>query len=417
MRESPRIRAPPFLTDFRMQQRPSAGVPPGLLPALAFANFAIGIGAFVVVGVLSPIASGFELTHAQAGMVMSIYALAYAVGSPVAITATGRLDRRSVIMIGMGIFLIASVLCALAANAETLLVARALGALGAGMVTPVGAAIAVAKSPPERRGAALSFVILGLTLAQVAGIPIGSFLGYTAGWRATFWLVAAITALALAGVAWRVPRIQTPVTNLASLGRTLASPVLMPAILVTASMMSAVWILFTYLAPLLEDRMGYSRDGITFILVVFGAGAVIGNMIGGRLSDWIGPARSLILVAIALILVLPLFSLLPMPDTALVALAFVWGVVGWAFMAPQQSRIIALSPENQNVSLSLNASAIYAGAAIGSAAGGAIVDGLGFAALGWTSGLALIAVLGHILFSLWLTWRARRFEAGVDAAE
>jgi DHA1 family inner membrane transport protein len=400
-----------------MQQRPSAGAPAGLLPALAFANFAIGVGAFVVIGVLSPIASGLELTHAEAGMVMSVYALAYAVGSPLAITATGGFDRRRVIVIGMGAFLVASVLCAIAVNAEMLLAARALAALGAGMVTPVSATIAVAKSPPERRGAALSFVILGLTLAQVAGIPIGSFLGYTAGWRATFWLVAAMTALALAGVAWRVPRIHTPVTDLASLGRTLASPVLMPAILVTASMMGAVWMLFTYLAPLLEQRMGYGRDGVTFILVVFGAGAVIGNIIGGRLSDWIGPARSLLLVTIALILVLPLFSFLPMPDTALTALAFVWGVVGWAFMAPQQSRIIALAPENQIVSLSLNASAIYAGAAIGSAAGGAIVDGLGFGALGWTSGLALFAVLAHILFSLWLTRRARRLEAGFGAAE
>ena len=189
------------------------------------------------IGVLSPIASGLSLSHSEAGMVMSIYALAYAIGSPLAIAATGALDRRRVILIGLGIFLVASILCALAANAEMLLAARALGALGAGMVTPVGAAIAVAKSPPERRGAALSFVILGLTLAQVAGIPLGSFLGYTAGWRAAFWLVTAMTALALAGVLWRVPKIRTPVTTLGDLGRTLASPVLIVAILITASVM------------------------------------------------------------------------------------------------------------------------------------------------------------------------------------
>ncbi len=400
-----------------MQQRLSpSGPPAGLLPALAFANFAIGIGAFVVIGVLSPIADGLSLTHSEAGMVMSIYAVAYAVGSPLAITATGKLDRRSVIMIGMGVFLIASVLCAIAPNAETLLAARALGALGAGMVTPVGAAIAVAESAPERRGAALSFVILGLTLAQVGGIPIGSFLGYTAGWRATFWMVAAIAALALVGIIWRVPRIRTPVTTLAILGRTLASPVLMPAILVTASMMGAAWMLFTYFAPLLEERMGYGRNGVTFMLVVFGAGAVLGNMIGGWLSDRIGPARSLIAVAIGLVILLPAFSLLPIPSPALAALTFTWGVVGWAFMAPQQSRLVSLDPSSQNVTLSLNASAIYVGAAIGSAAGGAIVDNLGFSALGWTSGLAVIAVLGHIFLSLWLVWRRNRVAAGFGAA-
>ena len=304
-----------------MQQRPhdSTGAPPGLLSALSFANFAIGIGAFVAIGVLSPIASGLNLSHSQAGMVMSIYALAYAVGSPLAIAATGKLDRKRVILIGLGVFLIASILCAISANAEMLLASRALGALGAGMVTPVGAAIAAAKSPPERRGAALSFVILGLTLAQAGGIPLGSFLGYTAGWRAAFWLVAAMTALAIIGVAWRVPRIHTPVTNLASLGRTLTSPVLMPAILVTASMMTAAWILFTYFAPLLEERMGYGRNGVTAMLVVIGVGAVIGNMLGGRLSDRIGPARSMIVVTLCLIAVLPAFSLLPLPDAVVVA--------------------------------------------------------------------------------------------------
>lgn len=392
-------------------------MPAGLLPALAFINFAIGIGAFGVIGVISPIAEGLSLTHAEAGMVMSIYAAAYAIGSPLAIAATGSLDRRTVITIGMSLFLAASALCALAPNAAMLFSARIIGALGAGMVTPVSASIAVAMSPPEKRGAALSFVILGLTLAQVASIPLGSFLGYTAGWRATFWLVAATSVLSLVAILWRVPRVRTPVTTLSTLGRTLVSPVLMPAILITATMMAAVWILFTYLAPLLEDRMGYGRNGVTFILVVFGVGAVIGNMAGGRIADRIGSARTLIFVAAALAVILPLYSLLPIADAALIALTLLWGVIGWAFMAPQQSRIVSLSPENQNVSLSLNASAIYVGAAIGSAAGGTIIEGLGFGALGWMTGLAVAAVLCHILLSVWQVWRRGRAEAGYGAAE
>ena len=178
-------------------------------------------------------------------------------------------------------------------------------------------------------------------------------------------------------------------------------------------MMSAAWIIFTYFAPLLEDRMGYGRNGVTFILVIFGVGAVIGNMAGGRIADRIGPARALIFVTIGLILIVPLYSLLPIPDAALVALTFVWGVIGWAFMAPQQSRIVSLAPESQNVSLSLNASAIYVGAAVGSAVGGSIIDSLGFAALGWTTGLALVAVLGHILLTVWLVWRRGRAGGGL----
>lgn len=390
-------------------------MPAGLLPALAFANFAIGIGAFGVIGVITPIADGLHLSHAQAGLVLSVYAAAYAIGSPLLIAATGALDRRRVIMMGMGLFLAGAVLCALAPNATLLFAARVVGALGAGMVTPVSASIAVAKSPPEKRGAALSFVILGMTLAQVAGIPLGSFLGYSAGWRATFWMVGGLSLLGLIGIAWLVPRIHTPVTTLASLGRTLISPVLMPAILITGSMMAAVWIIFTYFAPLLEDRMGYGRNGVTALLVVSGIGAIIGNMLGGRLADRIGAARAIILVTVGLIAIMPLYSLLPMTDAALVALTFLWGVIGWAFMAPQQSRIVSIEPESQNVSLSLNASAIYVGAAVGSAVGGAVIEEAGFSALGWTTGLALIAVLGHILLSVWQVWREGRARAGFDS--
>jgi predicted MFS family arabinose efflux permease len=109
---------------------------------------------------------------------------------------------------------------------------------------------------------------------------------------------------------------------------------------------------------------------------------------------------------------MPLYSLLPMPHVALVALTFLWGVIGWAFMAPQQSRIVSIDPQSQNVSLSLNASAIYVGAAIGSAVGGAVIEGAGFSALGWTTSLALVAVLLHILFSVWQVRQKARAAAG-----
>lgn len=385
------------------------------MPALALANFAIGIGAFVVVGALSPIAGGLKLSHAEAGMLMSVYAIAYAIGSPLAVAATGGLNRRPVILCGMSIFLAAVVLSALAPNAEVLLAARALAALGAGMVTPVSAVIAVAASPPERRGAALATVFLGFTAAQVVGIPAGSYVGYTLGWRATFWLVVAISAVALVGIAWRVPRTTTPVTTLAGLGRAFASPALMVAILITTSTMSAAWVLFTYFAPLIESGMGYGRNGVSLVLVVYGAGAVVGNIAGGRLADRIGPTRALLMIAASQVPIMPLFALLPMPGPALAALAFLWGATSWAFMVPQQSRLVSIAPESQNVSLALNASAIYVGTALGSAAGGLVLDRLGFGALGWVGGIAMLGVLLHMLLSIRLLRSKARAEAARSA--
>jgi DHA1 family inner membrane transport protein len=401
----------------RIAPQPSPDqAPSGSLAALALANFAIGIGAFVVVGALSPLADGLGMSHAEAGMVMSVYAAAYAIASPLAVALTGRLDRRSVILAGMAVYLAAVVLSVFAPNTEVLLAARALSALGAGMVTPVAAAIAVAVSPPSRRGGALAAVFAGFPLAMLAGIPAGSFVGYTAGWRATFALVVAISAVALAGILWRVPRIRTPATTFSGLRYALASPTLMVAVLITASMMAAVWILFTYFAPLLEDRMGYGRNGVTLVLIVYGSGAVVGNLIGGTLTDRIGPPRALGMVAAVSVLVMPLFSFLPMPDLVVAVLAFTWGVAGWAFMVPQQSRLVAIAPESQNVSLALNASAIYVGAALGSTAGGAILAGLGFDALGWFGGLAALGVLAHIFVSIWLE-RRKAHVAESSAAE
>jgi DHA1 family inner membrane transport protein len=379
------------------------------LASLACANFAIGMGAFVVIGILSPISSGLGLTHTEAGMVMSVYAIAYAIASPLSIAASGKLPRRSVILLGLTIVLAASILSALAPTLEILLLARALGALGAGMVTPVGAAIAIALSAPERRGAALASVFLGLTLAQVAGIPAGSFVGYSVGWRAAFWMVAAFSALSLIGVARLVPRdVRTPVVTLADVGRTLAAPALMLAILVMASTTAAGYMLFTYFAPLLEQTMGYGRNGIALILLLYGGGAVLGNLMGGGLVDRIGAVRAAVLITAGQAAVMPLFSALPLPGIALAALAVAWGITTWSFMVPQQSRLVALAPERQNVTLALNASSIYLGGAIGAAAGGLVVDNLGFGALGWVAGLAGALVLAHLLVSIRLSRGAKR---------
>lgn len=371
-----------------------------LIPTLSAANFVIGMGAFVVIGLLDPLADDLSMTTSQAGWVMTIYALSYAVLSPVLVSSTGTLGRRRVIAAGLGIFALAQLVMVFAPNAAWVFIARVIAAAGAGIVTPVGAAVAAGVSAPENRAKALSTVFIGLTLAQVFGVPVGSFIAYTFGWRVAFAIVV-LLALPCIWLIWtRVPKGLSfqPVT-LSDLKRTLGHGPIMVAVLFTASFLAAIWVVYTYLAPLLTHSMGWGRDGITLALLVFGVGAVIGNVLGGILADRIGPIRTLLFLSCTQIVWLSLYSFLPFPEWQFLVFVFLQSICGWSFMAGQQARLVSLAPESAPVVLSLNAAAIYVGAAIGSAIGGFVIDNAGLEHLGWTaSGMAVIAVL-HILIS------------------
>lgn len=371
-----------------------------LIPVLSAANFAIGLGAFVVIGVLNPIAESYGVGAAEAGRVMTVYALAYAIGSPLLVALSGALPRRRVLVAGLALFAAGALGSALAPTLGWLEVARVFAALGAGVMTPIAASIAIAASAPGEQGRALARVFLGLTLAQVLGVPAGSFIGYTFGWPAAFLLVVALTLLSLVGVLRVVPReLDFQVNTLGTLGAALADWRSLLSVLFTASLIGAIYVLYTYLAPLLAETMGYGRDGVSLVLLVFGAGAVLGNMLGGWLTDRVGPFRTLVFGCAAMIATMPPFSLLPLPGWALLALTFVWSVCGWSFMVAQQTRLVAQTPARQSVVLALNAAAIYVGAAAGSATGAVVIDVGGVGALGIGAGLFAAFALAHLVLS------------------
>ena len=376
-----------------------------LIALLSAGNFVIGMGAFVVIGILGPIGEDLSVTPARAGLVLTVYALAYAVGSPVGVAATGRLPRRIVLSAGLAIFAVAALAAAFAPSFGALLAARVAASFGAGLFTPVAAAVAVSISTPERRGAALSNVFFGLTLSQVLGVPLGAVVAYSLGWQATFGIVAALAAPVLVGI-WRVtpPRLAFEPTRLATLGAALSDARAMLSVLFTATFLAAIYVPFTYLGPILSGTMGFGGPGIAAALLVFGLGAVTGNLIGGRLADRIGARRTLLGLAVAQIALMPLFSTLPLPTPAAFALIFVWSICGWTFMAPQQSVLVGLAPDRAPVMLALNAAAIYVGAAAGSAVGAVVLAKAGPGALGIAGGACGAVALANLVV-------ARRAEA------
>ncbi len=366
---------------------------------LALANFAVGMGAFVVIGILSPVAADLGVSKAQAGSLLTVYAVVYALSSPLLVAVTGRLDRTWALVGGMATFSAGALAAALSGSLPAVLAARCVMALGAGMVTPVAASVGVALAGADGRGRALAVVFGGLTLAQALGVPVGAWLGYAYGWRMAFGVVVLLGGLSIVAVIARLPRgIRVPVATLASLAGVLTSLRQSVAVSFTALFIGALYVLYTFLAPLLESHYQLGRNGVTVMLAIFGAGAVVGNSVGGVLTDRIGPQRTLVLLCAAQVVLLPVLTTVAMPLALFAGVVALWSVCSWSFMVPQQARLALLSPERIPVLFALNAAAIYVGGSLGSALGGATLQASGFGLLGPVgAGLALLA-LGSLLW-------------------
>jgi MFS transporter, DHA1 family, inner membrane transport protein len=367
---------------------------------LAFGNFVIGMGAFVVVGIVTPIAEGLGIDKSAAGLTLTIYAAAYAIGSPLAVAATGNMARRTVLLLAMALFLAGSALSALSPSLTLLCLSRIIVALGAAIFTPVAASVAVALSAPEERGKSLSLVFGGLTLAQVAGVPLGAWLAYRHGWASAFWASAALAVAGLAALHLRMPAaVPFQGASLAAIASTLRDLRTAIAIAFTATFIAAIYLVFTFFGPLFEASLGTGAEIRTAYLVLFGIGAVIGNFAGGYLTDRVGSVRTLALLCLGQAAIMPLFSVIPWDAAALAVIVGVWSAFGWSFMAPQQARLVALAPRSQALVLALNAAMLYVGIAAGSGISAAVMNHFGLAALGIAGGFGALLALAHLSLS------------------
>ncbi len=363
---------------------------------LSLANFTIGFGAFVVVAILGPLASDLGIDPATAGWSLTAYAAAYAIGSPVGVALTGRFDRRAVLSGGLTVFGVGAVMAAFAPSFAFFLVARIVMALGGGVVTPVAASVAIGLVAEKERGHALAFVFGGLTLAQAIGIPAGAWLSDVHGWRSTF-AAASVLAFPAAFLLWRsLPvRLSAPVITFSALGRALRRPDLVAALLFTVLFMAGVWTVYTYFGLLFEDRLSAGGTGIAALMFVFGIGAVLGNILGGRMTDGIGSSRTLVILAVAQIVLMPMLTLFPISGyIAAAVLVFLWSLAAWSFMVPQQARLAALEPGLTPILFSLNAAAIYVAASLGGTTGATVLAYTNFDYLGPVgAAIALLAFM------------------------
>jgi DHA1 family inner membrane transport protein len=375
---------------------------PRLLWLLCLVNLIIGTGAFVVAGILEPVARDLQVGIPAAGQAMTAYALATALLAPPALLLMGGWSRKRALLASLLAFTLGNLVCALATSLPVLLAGRVLMGLGASF-TPVAAGIAVAIVEPARRGQALALTFLGISLSYVIGVPLGSWLGLAYGWHLPIWAVVAACVVALAAVAWWVPRdIRAPGASFDGLGAVIARRDVLAVLLLTLLYFVAIFVVFSYIGPVLQALVPMGRDQQSLTLALFGLSGVAGTLIGGAANDRFGAMRTLRVQLAVLGTTMLLLPLTAGSWLALVGTLLVWGCAGFGLMVPQQSRLAALAPAQAPLLLSLNTSMLYLGTALGAVVGGAVAARLGFAQLGWAgapfvaAGL-VIAWAGHTL--------------------
>lgn len=371
---------------------------------VALGTFAIGTEGFVIAGVLEEMSRDLAISPSTAGHLVTAYALIYALSAPVMATITAHWDRQTVMRCAMVLFVIGNVAAALAPDFAALLAARLILGLSAGTFTPVAAAWAGAAVAPERRGRALAFVMSGVAVSTAIGVPIGTHVGQTFGWRATFVLVALLALIALIGL-FR-PRAAQPAVPAASIAQRLVwlrTPSVAHALVVTWLTFTGCYCVYTYLAPLMHTIAGPPLAGrLPLVLAVFGAAAVIGSLTGGHLSDRFG-ARMVIQRALLLITVVyaALGALAAggswsanFSASAAMLLMVLWGLVGWQLPTAQQLNLMQLAPHAAPIVLSLQGSALYLGVSTGAFVGSLALRFGSPALLGWIgAGCELLALM------------------------
>jgi len=376
---------------------------PLALYALTIGAFGIGVTEFVLMGLLLQVGDSLHVSIAAAGLLISGYALGVAVGAPFLTAFTSGWPRKRVLIGLMVIFTLGNAACAVAPTYELLLAGRVLTAFAHGTFFGVGSVVATGLVAPERKASAIAVMFTGLTVANILGVPLGTWLGLQYGWRATFWAVAVIGVLALAVIALFVPADKGRVekTDWRADIKAMLRPQVQFGLAVTTLGFAGLFTIFTYIEPILTRITGFSDRAVSPILLVFGGGLVVGNLVGGRLADRrLVPTVLGTLAVLAIVLAAMGFAL--HSKLAMIAFVALLGAASFATVPPLQMWVLEKARgAGQSLASSLNIAAFNVGNALGAWLGGVVIDhGPGLASLAWVAALVPVSALAIALVSL-----------------
>ncbi len=349
-----------------------------VLAALLFGNFVIGTGVLLLEGWIPELAHDLDVSVPTAGTMMLASGIVVAIGAPIAAALTTTIDRRVLLTGSMALYVLCHLASAAAPSFAALVLLRVFLAVPAAIFTPQAAATVGALFPPERRSTAITTIFIGWSLASVAGVPLGGYVGHALGWRAALLIVAALAVVATLAVALTVPKnvVSAPLSS-ASWHEVLTSKALMTVLLVTFINGTGQFTLFTYLTHYLHGRLTADPIIVTLILAWYGISATIGNVLATRGLALIGASRSALISLLIMATGMSAWGLLSGTLAGALFATTIWGFGTFATISIQQARLAGIAPLLTSASIALNTSAIYFGQATGSAIGGALI-GAGF---------------------------------------
>ncbi|WP_312947389.1 MFS transporter [Superficieibacter sp.] len=362
------------------------------LLALAIGAFGIGTTEFSPMGLLPTIAEGVGVSIPTAGMLISAYAVGVMVGAPVMTLLLSHRARRNALIFLMAIFTLGNVLSAIAPDYTTLMLSRIVTSLNHGAFFGLGSVVAASVVPKHKQASAVATMFMGLTIANIGGVPAATWLGETIGWRMSFLATAGLGVIAMLSLWFSLPKGgagERP--NVRQELSVLVRPQVLSALLTTVLGAGAMFTLYTYIAPVLHSIADATPAFITVMLVLVGTGFSIGNYLGGKFADRSVSAtlKGFLLLLIAIMLAIPLLA---RNEFGAAVSMLVWGAATFAVVPPLQMRVMRVASEAPGLSSSVNIGAFNLGNALGAVAGGAVISG--------GLGYGFVPVMGAIIAGL-----------------
>ncbi|MFJ7649847.1 MFS transporter [Lysinibacillus sp. NPDC097279] len=342
---------------------------------LALAVFLIGTIEYIITGIIQMVASDLSITTSVAGLLVTSFALSAAIGAPIIIALTINVDRKSILLLMLSIFILSNFITFFSHSFEMILITRILQGLSGGVATVVAMAVATRLVDNEKRGSAIGIILMGLSSSLVLGVPLGTLLSEMMGWKALFVLIGLITIIPLFVVYRNVPTIkeQEPVTIGMQLSL-LKDKRIVLAVAVTLFYVGGYSTLFTYLTPFLQASANLTIAEISGILLLAGICSFIGSSIGGIAADKKGPKFTIFTGLLIQILTLFLLPLIGGNLVGIIAVIMVWMIATWSTSPAQQLYLVTLVPKSPDIALSVNTSFIQFGFALGSGLGGFVIS-------------------------------------------
>ncbi len=368
---------------------------------LAVVSFVVGTVELIIGGTLDLIAEDLNVTLGQAGLLITIFSLVFAISSPVLLTVTAKYERKRLTLVCLLIFFLGNLLAFWSPNYSIIMIARVISAASGSLLVVLGVTLASSIVEKEYRARAIGIIFMGVSASLVLGVPIGLTLGNAFGWRAPFLFIAILTLLSMIGVAVFLEKIEPkPIIPLREQIRTLKNNKIFSAQMTSFFFLTGHLTLYAYLTPFLKSTMGLNATWVSVAYLIFGIAAVLGGGIGGVISDKWGAERSIIGIIVIFAIAIFMIPFVTFSLPLFLAVMMIWSMLSWAITPAQQSYLINAAPETSEIQQSLNNSALHFGIALGSTVGALVIEQTSVVHNASVGGVFVLLALGTAYFSI-----------------